>query len=56
MELIQSLVGQLRNIGFTGVIRLDSYVGDFCYVYGKDGSLVRAPDDLPVDATVIKSA
>jgi len=50
MELIQSLVGQLRAIGFTGVIRLDSYVGDFCYVYGEDGSLIPAPADLPVDA------
>jgi hypothetical protein len=50
MELIQDLVGQLRAIGFTGVIQLDSYVGDYCYVQGDDGSLARAPEDLPVDA------
>jgi CheY-like chemotaxis protein len=50
MELIQSLVSQLRAIGFIGVIQLDSYVGDFCYVYGEDGSLIPAPADLPVDA------
>jgi len=50
MELIQDLVGQLRAIGFTGMIQLDSYVGDYCYVQGDDGGLARAPEDLPVDA------
>lgn len=48
LDLIESLVQQLRAVGFLGEIQIDSHVGDFCYVSGSDGSLEFAPLDLPV--------
>ncbi|MFQ5636297.1 MAG: response regulator, partial [Gammaproteobacteria bacterium] len=48
LDLIESLVRQLRTVGFFGEIRIDSHVGDFCYVRGDDGGLKFAPIDLPV--------
>jgi hypothetical protein len=48
LELIESLVRQLRAVGFTGEVRIDSHVGDFCYVRGAEGVLEFAPVELPV--------
>lgn len=49
LEVLRGLVERLQGLGFTGAVRLDSYVGDFCYVAGADGSWILAPDDLPAD-------
>ncbi len=38
LEMIDRLVGELRATGFTGVVQLDSHVGDFCTVQADDGS------------------
>lgn len=48
LDLVEELVRQLRSVGFTGEIQIDSHVGDFCYVRGEDGGYVFAPVDLPV--------
>lgn len=48
LDLIESLVRQLRAVGFRGEVQIDAHVGDFCYVQGADGVLEFAPEDLPV--------
>ena len=48
LDLIESLVRQLRAVGFTGEVQIASHVGDFCYVQGAEGILEFAPADLPV--------
>ena len=48
-EMLRGLLERLTALGFTGTVRLDSHVGDFCYVAGADDTLVLAPDDLPAD-------
>lgn len=47
LETLRGLLDRLGALGFTGVVRLDSHVGDFCYVPGVDDQPVPAPDDLP---------
>ncbi len=48
LDLLEELVRQLRSVGFTGEIQIDSHVGDFCYVREDDGAYAFAPVDLPV--------
>ncbi len=47
LETLRGLLERLATLGFTGVVQLDSHVGDFCYVRGPDDSLMPAPDSLP---------
>jgi len=50
LEIVKGLLEQLAAIGFTGTVRLDSHVGDFCYVTSATGeALALAPDDLPAE-------
>ncbi len=49
LEVLRGLVDRLTALGFTGTVRLDGHVGDFCYVPGADGTLLLAADDLPVE-------
>jgi len=49
LDLVEGLVRQLRLVGFSGEIQIDSHVGDFCYVTGADGELRFAPAEMPVD-------
>jgi hypothetical protein len=49
LSRIDNLINRLRAIGFGGVIRIDSHVGDFCYVQTDTGQYELAPDDLPVE-------
>jgi CheY-like chemotaxis protein len=49
LETLRGLVERLTALGFTGTVRLDGHVGDFCYTAGADDTLVLAPDDLPAD-------
>ncbi len=47
-ELLTGLTMQLRETGFTGTLRLESHVGDFCMVSTNDGWKL-APDSMPAD-------
>lgn len=49
LESLKGLIGRLEDIGFRGVVRLDSHVGDFCYLDGTGTTTVPAPDDLPAE-------
>lgn len=49
LEVLRGLVDRLATLGFTGTLRLDGHVGDFCYVSGADGALQLAPEELPVE-------
>ena len=49
LEMLRGLLERLTELGFTGTVRLDSHVGDFCYIAGADAVLMLAPDDLPAD-------
>ena len=49
LEVVRGLVERLAALGFTGTVRLESHMGDFCYVPGADGAPVLAPDDLPAE-------
>ncbi|MCE7896577.1 MAG: response regulator [Gammaproteobacteria bacterium PRO8] len=49
LEILRGLVDRLATLGFTGTLRLDGHVGDFCYVSGADGALQLAPDELPAE-------
>jgi CheY-like chemotaxis protein len=49
LETLRGLLERLNEIGFTGIVRLDSHVGDFCYAAAPDGTLALAPDELPAE-------
>jgi hypothetical protein len=49
LETLKGLLEQLSALGFAGTVRLDSHVGDFCYVAGAPGTLAAAPDELPAE-------
>lgn len=48
LAALSGLVEDLRAIGFAGVIRIESHVGDFCMTRGADETLSIAPDELPL--------
>lgn len=47
-QSVADLVARLRSLGFSGVIRLEGHVGDFCMVRAGETGFVPAADDLPV--------
>jgi hypothetical protein len=49
LETLRGLLERLAVLGFTGTVRLDSHVGDFCYLAGPDDAWLVAPDDLPLE-------
>jgi len=49
LETLRGLVERLAAMGFTGRIRLESHVGDFCYQPGSENTLVLAAEDLPAE-------
>jgi CheY-like chemotaxis protein len=49
LETLRGLLDRLGTLGFTGTVRLDSHVGDFCYATGPDDKLAIAADDLPAE-------
>jgi len=48
LEVIERLVGELLVAGFTGVVQLDSHVGDFCTVQAVDGSWSEGAADQSI--------
>lgn len=49
LESLKELIERLEGIGFRGVVRLDSHVGDFCFLDASGGAAGPAPDDLPAE-------
>ncbi len=50
LETLRGLLDRLAALGFTGTVRLDSHVGDFCYLPGPADSLLVAPDEVPASS------
>lgn len=50
LEVVDGLVQRLRAIDFGGVVKIDSHVGDFCYLLDPAGRLTPAPGDYPTEA------
>jgi CheY-like chemotaxis protein len=48
VDWLDGLVARLRNIGFAGVIQIDTHVGEFCQVEDKNGTFSLAPEELPL--------
>jgi len=50
LERLRELLGRLAAIGFTGTVRLDAHLGEFCLVNDADGGYRLAdPDTLVID-------
>jgi len=49
LDMLRGLLDRLAALGFTGTVRLDSHVGDFCYLPGPENTWLVAPDDLPAE-------
>jgi CheY-like chemotaxis protein len=48
LATIQELVSRLDDLGFRGVVQLESHLGEFCLAGGDAEGYVLAPPDLPV--------
>ena len=48
LEMLKGLLDRLHALGFSGTVRLESHVGDFCMRRAGDASWKPAPDELPV--------
>lgn len=49
LETLKGLLERLTALGFTGTVRLDSHVGEFCYAAGSADAPTLAADDLPAE-------
>jgi CheY-like chemotaxis protein len=49
LETLKGLLERLTALGFTGTVRLDSHVGEFCYAPASADAPSLAPDDLPAE-------
>jgi CheY-like chemotaxis protein len=47
---LDELLDRLHTVGFSGRVRVESHLGEFCLVNRDDGSPALAPPDLPVEA------
>lgn len=50
LETLRGLLERLAALGFTGTVRLDSHVGDFCYIPGPADTSLIAPDEIPASS------
>jgi CheY-like chemotaxis protein len=48
LERLRELLGRLAAIGFTGTVRLDAHLGEFCLANDADGNYRLADADVPV--------
>lgn len=46
VDWLDGLVTQLRAIGFSGVVQIDTHVGEFCQIADGLGGFMMAPSDL----------
>jgi hypothetical protein len=52
LAVLTGLVDRLNAVGFTGTVRLESHLGDFCYAPGAGDSLMLAPDALAAEQCI----
>jgi hypothetical protein len=52
LAVLTGLVDRLNAVGFTGTLRLESHLGDFCYTPGDGDALMLAPDALPAEQCI----
>jgi hypothetical protein len=50
LQVLTDLVQRLNTLGFAGLVRLESHVGDFCMERDGESGWRLAPDDVPVEA------
>jgi CheY-like chemotaxis protein len=48
LQRLQGLLSRLAAIGFTGTVRLDAYLGEFCLASDSDGVYRLADPELPI--------
>lgn len=48
LEAIERLIAELRSAGFSGIVQLDSHVGDYCFVQSGDGSWSPGAEDQSI--------
>ncbi len=48
VDWLDGLVTQLRAIGFSGVVQIDTHVGEFCQIADGLGGFMLAPEDLAI--------
>jgi hypothetical protein len=48
LAMVEELNERLLGIGYSGQVRIETHVGDFCLVPGGADGLIPAPDDLEV--------
>lgn len=54
LERLRELLGRLAAIGFTGTVRLDAHLGEFCLVDDANGRYRLADPDTPIlDCTLV---
>jgi hypothetical protein len=52
-DLVRELLTNLAFVGFTGTVRLESHLGEFCLVADSSGRYVLANADQPVEACML---
>lgn len=50
IEILGELLTNLTRVGFTGTVRLESHLGEFCLATDDSGSYTLADPDVPVEA------
>lgn len=48
VDWLDGLVRQLRTVGFSGVLQIDTHVGEFCQINDGQGGFQLAPESLPL--------
>jgi hypothetical protein len=52
-DLVRELLTNLAFVGFTGTVRLESHLGEFCLVTDTSGSYILANAQQPVEACAL---
>ena len=53
LEVVEQLTDQLFAISFSGIVRIEAHVGDFCMIVAESGGYALARDSLAVDCDKI---
>ena len=51
LAVLENLVTELRALGFSGILQLDSHIGDFCYMQTSEGGWTIGEAEQPVTRT-----
>ena len=52
LAIVYELISRLRELGFKGLVQLDSHLGEYCLTSDDVGGYTPAPADLPVSECV----